>query len=337
MINYYALWIPFCKEEVPNIQREGLDEVVLQDIPESDSIRLKGTIDESFDIHLQYQINAGEWNSLCFTYIDKQSDGFIFYSLEMEDGELGKDIVCKRLSKSLPKSIYHYFKEFFHTHSLHATGEDSLLPVYHSDVPIDWKDSQIKSAVVTPIIEAYVDKFNGYYLRGKEDLQRCTTAICQNKEVTKNIHNLRHFLHEGYNVKREMDYCNFLLDRHQAVIGDETCMKIQQAYQDFLTYYTDLDFWYHAYLDTISFSDSKVSKRWGITGGILGLLSIAITLFLEYRPSKSESLDTQLLKSDSLMQVRQDSLIRKVDLLINSSQSDILNHNTPSKDPAIRQ
>ena len=89
----------------------------MQDIPESDSIRLKGTIDESFDIHLQYQINAGEWNSLCFTYIDKQSDGFIFYSLEMEDGELGKDIVCKRLSKSLPKSIYHYFKEFFRKQS----------------------------------------------------------------------------------------------------------------------------------------------------------------------------------------------------------------------------
>lgn len=300
MINYYALWIPSCKEEVPNIQREELDEVVLRDIPESDSIRLKGTIDESFDIHLQYQINAGEWNSLRFAYIDKRSDGFIF-------------------------------KEFFHTHSLHATGEDSLLPVYHSDVSIDWEDSHIKSAVVTPIIEAYVDKFNGYYLRGKEDLRRCTTAICQNKEVTKNIHNLRHFLQEGYNVKREMDYCDFLLERHKKVIREETQMKIQQACKDFLAYYTDLDFWYHAYLDTISFSDSKVSKRWGITGGILGLLSIAITLSLEYRSSKSDSLDTQFLKSDSLMLLKQDSLTRKVDLLINSSQSDLLNHNTPSK------
>lgn len=176
-----------------------------------------------------------------------------------------------------------------------------------------------------------MDKFNGYYLRGKEDLRRCTTAICQNKEVTKNIHNLRHFLQEGYNVKREMDYCDFLLERHKKVIREETQMKIQQACKDFLTYYTDLDFWYHAYLDTISFSDSKVSKRWGITGGILGLLSIAITLSLEYRSSKSDSLDTQFLKSDSLMLLKQDSLTRKVDLLINSSQSDLLNHNTPSK------
>lgn len=128
-----------------------------------------------------------------------------------------------------------------------------------------------------------------------------------------------------------MDYCDFLLERHKKVIREETQMKIQQACKDFLAYYTDLDFWYHAYLDTISFSDSKVSKRWGITGGILGLLSIAITLSLEYRSSKSDSLDTQFLKSDSLMLLKQDSLTRKVDLLINSSQSDLLNHNTPSK------
>ena len=82
----------------------------------------------------------------------------------------------------------------------------------------------------------------------------------------------------------------------------------------------------------IAFKEMSITKQqFNKTGGILGLLSIAITLSLEYRSSKSDSLDTQFLKSDSLMLLKQDSLTRKVDLLINSSQSDLLNHNTPSK------
>ena len=53
MINYYALWIPSYKEEAPKIQRKKLEEVSLQDIPDGDTIRLKGEIDkDSFEIHL---------------------------------------------------------------------------------------------------------------------------------------------------------------------------------------------------------------------------------------------------------------------------------------------
>ena len=77
MTNYYALWIPSYQEEVPTIQRDKLDEVILRDIPGSDTIRLKG---------------------------------------EMEDHETETDFVRSRLSENLPKSIYHYFKEFFHIH-----------------------------------------------------------------------------------------------------------------------------------------------------------------------------------------------------------------------------
>lgn len=286
MINYYALWIPSYKEESIEIQRDKLDEVTLHDDPKGDVVRLKGEIDRiSFRIHLRYKINKAKWNDLFFTCTDRQqTDGFIFYMLEIDDNKSKLDCVRNRLSVNLPKSIYHYFKEFFHTHSLHAIGEDSLLPVFHSENPIDWENEKTRKSVITPIIEAYTDKFNGFYYHGRDNLQQCTTAICQNREVTKNINILSNLLHDGYRVKREMDYCKFLLDRHCEVLDDNTQTKIQKAYHDYHTYYTDLDFWYHAYLDTINFRDSKASKRWGITGGLLGLLSIAITLFLEYKP-----------------------------------------------------
>lgn len=324
MINYYALWIPSYKEEAPKIQRKKLEEVILQDIPDGDTIRLKGEIDkDSFEIHLQYQINNSEWYHLYFTCTDRQqTDGFIFYSLEMEDDETEKDIVYSRLSENLPKSIYHYFKEFFHTHSLHATGEDSLLPVFHSIRPIEWDNDIIKANVIRPIITAYTDKFDGFHSHGRENLQQCTVAICKNKEVTKNIHTLRELLHDGYKVKREMDYCRFLMERHSTVIDNETRIKLQQSYQDFLNYYTDLDFWYNAYLDTISFSDSKVSKRWGITGGILGLISIVITLSLEYKSQRQQTQDGWSLKSDSLIVIKQDSLNNKMEQLMKLCKPD---------------
>lgn len=326
MTNYYALWIPSFQEEVPTIQRDKLDEVILRDIPGSDTIRLKGEIDKtSFNIHLSYQINKTAWNHLHFTCTDRQqTDGFIFYALEMKDHEVETDFVRNRLSENLPKSVYHYFKEFFHIHSLHATGEDSLLPVFHSQEPIDWSNNQIRKSVITPIIEAYTDKFNGFYQQGRDNLQQYTTSICQNREVTKNIHNLRNLLHDGYRVKREMDYCRFILNKHREVLDDELLTRIQKAYQSFQTYYTDLDFWYHAYLDTINFSDSKASKKWGITGGILGLLSIFITLFLEYKPSKPDAMREQLIKADSLIQVKQDNMSEKLNQLINSCKPDTI-------------
>lgn len=325
MTIYYALWIPSYKEEIPKIQREELDEIKLQDIPESDTIWLKGTINkESLDICLKYRINKSKWKNLLFNYIDRRTDGFIFYSLKLEDNEDKKDIVCRRLSGKMPKSIYHYFKEFFHIHSLHAAGEDSLLPVYNSEMLIDWEDNNIKESVVTPIIKAYTDKFNGFYHHGKENLQQCIASISQNKEVTKNIHTLRKLLHDGYKVKREMDYCQFLLNRYSTVIKNREQAENKLAYQNFLSYYKDLDFWYHAYVDTISFSDSKASKKWGITGGILGLISIFITLFLEYGPSEPDTTRNQLLKADSLIQIKQDSLIKQIDQLIISRKSDTL-------------
>ena len=60
-----------------------------------------------------------------------------------------------------------------------------------------------------------------------------------------------------------MDYCRFILDKHSEVLDEELLTRIEKAYQNFLTYYMDLDFWYHAYLDTINFSDSKASKKMG--------------------------------------------------------------------------
>lgn len=339
MTNYYALWIPSYQEEVPTIQRDKLDEVILRDIPGSDTIRLKGEIDRtSFNIHLCYQINKAEWNHLYFICTDRQqTDGFIFYALEMEDHETETDFVRSRLSENLPKSIYHYFKEFFHIHSLHATGEDSLLPVYHSKESIDWNNDQTRESVVTPIIKAYTDKFDGFYRQGRDNLQQCTTAICQNREVTKNIHNLRNLLHDGYRVKREMDYCRFILDKHSEVLDEELLTRIEKAYQNFLTYYMDLDFWYHAYLDTINFSDSKASKKWGITGGLLGLLSILITLFLEYKPSKPDTVREQLLKADSLIQVKQDNMSEKLEQLINSYRPDTIPHAVSDKNKKTKK
>lgn len=326
MIYYYALWIPSYKEEVPTIQREKLNEIILQDIPGSDTIRLKGKINkESFNIHLQYLINNGGWSDLFFRFVDKQQDGFIFYSLEVGDNEVKKDVMHERLlSRGLHKSIYHYFKEFFHTHSLHAEGEDSLLPVYTAREPIDWADDRVKYLIITPIIKAYTAKFRGFYRLGRNDLQSCMTAISQNREVTKNIHALRGFLHDGYKVKREKSYCDFLLSQYSTIIDRRVQRKLEEAYNDFFTYYADLDFWYHAYLDTISFRDSKVSKRWGITGGCLGLLSIAITLFLECSSSNSGMPDEQLLRADSLILIKQDYLIEKVDELTDYCKPDTL-------------
>lgn len=327
MIHYYALWIPSYKEDIPKIQRDKLNEKEIQDIPGGDVIRLKADIDESFNIRLQYRINKSGWKQLLFYFMDRKEDGFVFYSLSLESQEAERDIMCRRLSKNLPKSIYHYFKEFFHTHSLHAAGEDSLLPVFHSKKKIDWNNKHTRSLAVTPIIKAYTDKFNGFYHQGKDNLQQCMAAITQNKEVTKNIHTLRTFLHDGYKVKREMAYCDFLLRKYgnePDIIDNGIKEKITQAYQDFLTYYTDLDFWYHAYLDTIGFNDSKASKRWGISGGILGILSIAITLFLEFRPAQSDTPKSLLLNSDSLIIVRQDELNEKINQLIELCKPDTI-------------
>ena len=186
MTNYYALWIPSYQEEVPTIQRDKLDEVILRDIPGSDTIRLKGEIDRtSFNIHLCYQINKAEWNHLYFICTDRQqTDGFIFYSLEMEDHETETDFVRSRLSENLPKSIYHYFKEFFHIHSLHATGEDSLLPVYHSKESIDWNNDQTRKSVITPIIKAYTDKFDGFYRQPSGNSEIINIYACFRTETT---------------------------------------------------------------------------------------------------------------------------------------------------------
>lgn len=90
-------------------------------------------------------------------------------------------------------------------------------------------------------------------------------------------------------------------------------------------------FWYHAYLDTINFKDSKASKKWGITGGILGLLSIAITLFSEYKPSKPETPDIQSLKADSLILIKQDNLTEKINELIKYCKPDTVGKNNSKK------
>ena len=61
---FYALWFPQYKEGKPEVQKTKLEEIELRDIPEAQSLKIYGEIQQkTLLISLQYKIDNGESKS----------------------------------------------------------------------------------------------------------------------------------------------------------------------------------------------------------------------------------------------------------------------------------
>ncbi len=157
MKKYYAVWIPMSVGTEFDVIKESFGPICVKYIPNLDGVFFEGRINAStYDIDLEYQEEDNEKRILLFHCDSRLQHGFLTYSLELEES----DFLQLDLQRHLPSCIYNFIKGFFHEHKWHDGCEDSVLPSYCSDEPIDMSVATTRSLVVNNLLDAYELKFS---------------------------------------------------------------------------------------------------------------------------------------------------------------------------------
>ena len=310
---YYDFCIPTLKKGKgkPQILNRNPGEKKLQDLPAQKALIIKGEIFPSYDITLKYKHTTDrDFNDLYFQAQKLTSEGFLIYKLELDEERIQNDYVCKCLSQEMHKAFYHYIKDFFHRHIFHAATEDSLLPTYFSQEEIHWQLATTRKQILEPIITNYSLKFSGYLQEWKDDLSLALCDICNNRNISKNIGILRNIMRTNHDIFGEAQYCEFLLQNFPTEISQKDKKEIRETVLSLKSLHEDIAFWYNHYTSRISFFDGRNGVRLGTWGIIVGVISLILTLYLEYSAP-----DINVLKLKTEQHI--DSLHQSTQQLIN--------------------
>lgn len=305
MIKYYAFWIPITQKSDLPILCEKLPEKKLQDNETYPAVFIKGEIKrDTYNIHLKYrQESEKQYQELIFIKEKITLEGICFYRLELPD--TNRDFLCEELSQNLHKAIYHYFKEFFHQHRFHHHTVDSLLPTYSSDEVIDWEYLDLRKEFLSKIIDFYQLKFDGFFEMWSRNFDKASTEISKNKDVLKNIELLSKTIQTAQNVFGESHFCNFLIKNFSIEIPKKNKKKIKEVLQELQELYKTIVFWHEFYISKISLLYGKKSLAWGVFGSVFSILSIGLTLFLEYHSDFETNMERHINKQDSIIYSQQ--------------------------------
>lgn len=279
---FYALWFPQYKEGKPVVQKTKLVEIELQDIPEAQSLKINGEIQQkTLLISLQYKIDNGESKTLVFHESGWNDTGFIIYKLNLNDDE--NDYLCDSLRKSMPKAIYHYVKGFFHNHQFHSDDDDSLLNTYFSTTPIDLDNKDIMKNILQIYLQSYIDKYAGYVSLSRETLYSVSANIKKGIKLGASKEELEFVIENNQMVlDGESLYCDFLIDSHLQLIPTNQLQRISGLRNELTRYDERMSM-------IVSSLTSKRSIHLGIIGiwaSFIGaLVGVIVSLALSFQSS----------------------------------------------------
>jgi hypothetical protein len=217
---YYVLWVPtlselkhpfYCREEVNH---------KLEDSKCLGGYHLKGRIDSSLDIEIEYRRTGvyGLWEKFIgkkpgVIRLHKESDilkrGFVQYSSELPETEL--DEFQKGLCGVLKSPIYHFIKEFFHNHTHHHASQDSLLQAYASQEMVDLNARY--EEITLHYIHQYRDLLIDFNEETSEQIVLLKNRLNHARQVKQSINALGDIVKAGNDLKGQLGYMDFLIQR----------------------------------------------------------------------------------------------------------------------------
>ncbi len=291
MIKYIVLWIPRTYKSEIQIRCKNLEEESLRDIPNTQGIVVKATIQDNYDIIFSYRDESvRDFVNLILHCVSTDTRGYLQYWYEISD-ELN-DYISLGLKTGFHKAFYHYLKSFFHEHLYHGDDEDSLLRPFVSDSKIDFDSVSDRKRIAKNYLDCYITKFDAC----ASDTHRITVekvdSISNKKDINKNINSLGVRVRQNRLVFNEMVYARFLNDTHKNDGIKEETHRLETAIKFFDIEDVNLQFWYNHYLNISGF-------RIGNIGLFVGLISLGIALCLECCHSFDHSLPNRLEHIDS--------------------------------------
>lgn len=333
MFSYFVLWIPVLQKGDLKIINQKLDDVVLNDLPNTPDLHIKGSIDNNtYNITFEYWFQDNDRHTYTFEHVENKKQVLLFIELCIDDD--AADFVSDSFKKGLHKSFYHYIKGFFHSHIHHDKIEDSLLTCYFSQNPITLNNKQTFTSVVDSYLDCYIQKLTGNVSEIRKHLGELLEEMSQGKNVTKNIKFIHELIKNCYCVKGELGYCRFLSDTNVNVSSREKRRELTDICAKFDSSMDELLFWYNHYMSLVSYTEGGKSLKWGIAGATLGILSLTVTAVLEYRHSRQLTNKELLEYIDSLNKSQITHTDDKIDSL-----SIVIKQNKEKKDiaPATKQ
>lgn len=314
MFSYFVLWIPVLQKGNLKIINQELDDVILNDLPNTPDLHIKGRIDNNtYNITFEYWFQNNDRHKYTFEHIENKNTGFVVYRVCIDDD--ATDFVSVSFRKGLHKSFYHYIKGFFHSHIHHDKIEDSLLTCFFSRVPITLNDKQTFKSVVDSYLDCYIHKLTGNVSEIRNHLCELLKEMSQGKNVTKNIKFMHELAKNCYCVKGELGYCRFLSDTNINVSSKWKRRELAAACAEFDSSMEELLFWYNHYLSLVSYTDGGKGLKWGVAGVMLGILSLTVTAVIECRNSKQLTNEELLEHIDTLNKSQITHIDDKIDSL----------------------
>lgn len=220
MKTYYVLWVPTLSELKPPYYCKKEVNHKLEDSKYLGGYHLKGRIDSSLDIEIEYR-RTGFYGLIekvirkkpAVIRIHKESDilkkGFVQYSCELPESNL--DEIQKGMYGTLKSPIYHFIKEFFHNHTHHHASQDSLLQAYAS---LDIVDLKAKYEEITlHYIFQYRDLLIDFNEVTSAQIDLLKKRLNHARQVMRSINALGEIVKAGNDLNGQLGYMDFLIQR----------------------------------------------------------------------------------------------------------------------------
>ena len=284
MKKYYAVWIPMSVGTEFDVIKDSFGPICVKDIPNLGGVFFEGEIDaHTFDITLKYHEEGKSERLLMFHCETRSQHGFLGYSLELTEN----DFLQKDLQRHLPSCIYNFIKGFFHEHKWHDGCEDSVLPSYCSDESIDMSMATTRSLVVNNLLDAYEMKFSGHLESWSDSLIDLSQKILHGSKPYDDLFALLERVTDSYNVCGELEYCEYLLSHFKNDVSKAKRKDFRKLMANIQKTSNDMRVCYDRYISIVSLNDGRNSKYFGWIGFFFAILSILLTLLLEYLHSRN--------------------------------------------------
>lgn len=312
MKTYYVLWMPTLKElKAPYICKD----VVCQKLEDSKRLggyHLKGTIDSLLNITIEYSRTgiAGFFKRIVgkgkrVVQLCKESEnlkaGFIQYSCELS--KVPCDEIERGLSGMMRSPIYHFLKGFFHNHTHHHSSQDSLLQAYVSDTFVDIKSCNVD--ICTYYIGQYIDLLKDFNAVTPDQVLISKKRINRTHKVRQSINTLGEILKSGNDLKGQLGYMDFLLNKALKPCDIPRALKsdINGLRKDVQGILDETSTYYDVSTAELGVKYGIHGIRWGIAGVSVSIILFACSLILSSKDS---------LSLEQLMDRKNDALIKEI-------------------------
>lgn len=312
MKTYYVLWMPTLKElKDPYICKPVIREK-LEDSKKLGGYKLKGTIDSSLNITLEYSRTGivglfqkifGKGNSII--HFRKESGilktGFIQYSCELPD--IPQDEIEKGLTGIMRSPIYHFLKGFFHNHTHHHFSQDSLLQAYVSETFVDIKNCNVEICIY--YIRQYIELLKDFNEETPEQVSISKRRINETHKVRQSINTLGEIIKSGNELKGQLGYMDFLLNKALKPCDIPRALRseIDGLRKDVQGILDETTTYYDVSTAELGVRYGIHGIRWGIAGVCVSIILFACSLFISSKDSVS---------IEQMMDRYNDVLIKKI-------------------------